>query len=151
MIALVTTIVAFVYPNVSKLYNNYKNQALYYDQTEDLFFLKAIYDANKKNIDKNWVSKNSIKKGNTSDDIFKSDRIKHAALEEYGFNHIYIYLCNYMDTYSSDDYNFNRYLKRVKKTTYDNKAYRLVGVFELEDGTTRYASIKIKLDSENGG
>ena len=35
---------AFVYPNVSKLNENYKNRTKYYDQTEDLFTLKAAYN-----------------------------------------------------------------------------------------------------------
>ena len=51
IIALVTTIMAFVYPNVSKLYENYKNRVKYYDQPEDLYALRAIYDANKDTID----------------------------------------------------------------------------------------------------
>ena len=45
VIALVTTVMAFVYPNVSKINENYNNRTKYYDQTEDLYALKAIYDA----------------------------------------------------------------------------------------------------------
>ena len=51
VIALVTTVMAFVYPNVTKLYENYKNRANYYDQTEDLYALKAVYEDNKGIID----------------------------------------------------------------------------------------------------
>ena len=42
MIALVTSIMAFVYPNVSKLYENYKDRVVYYDQTEDIYKLKYV-------------------------------------------------------------------------------------------------------------
>ena len=41
IIALVTIIMAYVYPNVAKLYENYENRAKYYDQTEDLFLLRT--------------------------------------------------------------------------------------------------------------
>ena len=47
VIALVTTVMAFVYPNVSKLNENYKNRTKYYDQTEDLYALEAVYDSMK--------------------------------------------------------------------------------------------------------
>ena len=43
IIALVTTVMAFVYPNVAKLYENYKNKASYYDQTQDIYTLKTVY------------------------------------------------------------------------------------------------------------
>ena len=42
VIALVTTVMAFVYPNVTKLYDNYVNRTKYYDQTEDLYTLKIL-------------------------------------------------------------------------------------------------------------
>ena len=42
MIALVTTVVAFLYPNVSKLYENYNNRVNYYDQVQDIYVLRAI-------------------------------------------------------------------------------------------------------------
>ena len=59
-----------------------------------------------------------------------------------------LYIMNYMSNPSSDNYNFNRYLKRLKKTTNDNSSYRLIGVFNV-GGKKRYASIKI--DNPNIG
>ena len=44
---------------------------------------------------------------------------------------------------SDNNYNFNRYLKRLKKTNFDNSAYRLIGVFDNKN-EKRYASIKIE-------
>ena len=70
MIALVTTIMAFVYPNVSKLYENYKNRVMYYDQTEDLYALRAYYELNKTTInDKTEVGENDCKKLVCSDNL----------------------------------------------------------------------------------
>ena len=42
VLALVTTVIAFVYPNVSKLYENYNTRIKYYDQTEDLGVLQEV-------------------------------------------------------------------------------------------------------------
>lgn len=42
MIALVTTVIAFLYPNVSKLYENYINRLTRYDQPQDIYVLRAI-------------------------------------------------------------------------------------------------------------
>ena len=47
VLALVTTFMAFVFPNVSKLYDNYKTRIKYYDQTEDIIFLSEVYKKNK--------------------------------------------------------------------------------------------------------
>ena len=60
-----------------------------------------------------------------------------------------VYIANYMATPQIDgNYNFNRYLRRMKKSTYDNTSYRLIGIFE-SDGNTRYASIKIDNPNPN--
>lgn len=160
MVALVTTVIAFVYPNVSKIYNNYKNQALYYDQTEDLYFLKQIYEINKDNsFSKSYCNKWHIVSGTnintiTTWDGFNNYKNNLDYINKYSFTSdfiedekyytdFYVYILDYMGTYSSDNYNFNKYLKRMKKTTNDPNAERLVGVFKISDGTTRYASIKI--------
>ena len=42
VLAVVTTAIAFVLPNVTKVYENYKNTTKYYDQTKDIYALKAI-------------------------------------------------------------------------------------------------------------
>lgn len=141
VIALVTTIMAFVYPNVTKLYENYKNRANYYDQTEDLYALKAVYEANKGIIDKKTegtsidCSENELggKYISVLDEISLSN--KPTILDK-------LYISSYMSNLSSDNYNFNKYLKRIKKTTYDSVSYRLIGIFNI-GSETRYASIKI--------
>ena len=53
-----------------------------------------------------------------------------------------------MTNLSSSNYNFNKYLKRMKKTTNDKPAYRLIGVFK-RGSETRYASIKVENPNEN--
>lgn len=167
MVALVTTVIAFVYPNVSKIYSNYKNQALYYDQTEDLYFLKQIYEINKdgsfsstancsnwhiasgKKINTNTTFdgfdnyKNVRKDGDYNGYMHRYSFIGNITKDGKYYTNFYVYILDYMGTYSSDNYNFNKYLKRMKKTTNDPNAERLVGVFKISDGTTRYASIKI--------
>lgn len=164
VIALVATVMAFVYPNVSKLYSNYKNRIKCYDRTEDLYVLKAIYDmmensdsekeytyienseAYKLNkfdvhitvcndVDNKCTpdSRGTIKITNKSE--ITSDEFKINGLEK-------LYIASYMTNLSDDNYNFNKYLKRLKKTTNDPSAYRLIG--EFKDGEERrYASIKI--------
>lgn len=158
VIALVTTVMAFVYPNVTKLYENYKNRVNYYDQTEDLYALKAVYEANKEIIYKYTIGADNCiiednkpedyteKVGkNISEPVEVTDSLnKPTILGE-------LYISSYMLNLSPKDnynYNFNKYLKRLKKTTYDGGAYRLIGIFEKKDGSgkiieTRYASIKI--------
>lgn len=44
VIALITTVMAYVFPNVSKIYENYKYKAKYYDQTQDIYTLRAVYN-----------------------------------------------------------------------------------------------------------
>ena len=149
VIALVTTVMAFVYPNVTKLYDNYVNRVKYYDQTEDLYTLKVLEKIKSDNInDKTTGTADGCSeltigakklyatavKLNTDDiyNITLKSNEKIGDIKE-------LYLVNYMSSPSSDNYNFNKYLKRIKKTTYDTASYRLIGVFE----NGRYASIKI--------
>ncbi len=134
MIALVTSIMAFVYPNVSKLYENYKDRAVYYDQTEDIYKLKYVYDylLNNKNINDYVESKDQLNKIDDIEEVLKDMNISN------------LYITGYMASISSDDYDFKRYISRLKKTTYDTSSYRLIGIFEYgENKITRYASIKI--------
>lgn len=162
VIALVTTVMAFVYPNVSKLNENYKNRTKYYDQTEDLYALKAIYDAMEHTESgKTYTENSEVYNLNKFDeyitDIYTPDsrgtkkivdddgnfiklNITRDAVKINGLKNLYI--ASYMADLSDDNYNFNKYLKRLKKTTNDPSAYRLIGIFE--DGEERrYASIKI--------
>lgn len=183
VIALVTTVMAFVYPNVTKLYDNYVNRTKYYDQTEDLYVLIAIRDYfDRKSDDGNMMLYELTDEGCSEIDnlkmffdvninIGKSGHFYKTGdngqtetlcdsgegsscvdvskdLEESGLKEVYI--TGYMASLSSNNYNFNRYLKRMKKTTYDSSSYRLIGVFEKKDSNdnnkvieVRYASIKI--------
>lgn len=135
MIALVTTVVAFLYPNVSKLYENYNNRVKYYDQVQDLYTLKAIEKYLNGNID----TDTSDLGDNKMNEI--NDYPKIGGIEK-------LYITKYMSTPTpledeyKNNYEFNKYLKRLKKTTNSPTAYRLIGVFE--DG--RFASIKILLE-----
>lgn len=147
IIALVTTIMAFVYPNVAKLYENYKNKASYYDQTQDIYTLKAVYryllddgEIDKQTKDNNdIVGCKTINYLQTIDDY--DDNVKIGDLSE-------LYITGYMEKPSSDKYEFNKYLNRMKKTTYDTASYRLIGVFKNNE-ETRYASIKIDNPNPN--
>ena len=53
-----------------------------------------------------------------------------------------LYITGYLSTPSSTDYNFNKYLNRLKKNTSDSSSYRLIGVFK-KGNSVRYASIKV--------
>ncbi len=59
-----------------------------------------------------------------------------------------LYVASYMANLSDSNYNFNKYLKRLRKSTNDPSAYRLIGIFE-ENNETRYASIKIDNPNPN--
>ena len=162
MIALVTSIMAFVYPNVSKLYENYKDRAVYYDQTEDIYKLKYVYDYLLNNdmlAEEYWDSSVEIFGIiNFSDDLLENSvNIKKDLFSDINLKKLYI--TKYMVDLTFDEnnselyeealngvdlYEFNRYIKRLKKTTYDTSSYRLIGIFEYgENKITRYASIKI--------
>lgn len=147
VIALVTTVMAFVYPNVTKLYENYKNRANYYDQTEDLYALKAVYEANKDTIDDKTIG---ISDGCSEHELggkYIRD-LDYISLSNKPTILGNLYISSYMSNLSSDNYNFNKYLKRLKKTNYDSAAYRLIGVF-VEGTEIRYASIKVDNPNPN--
>ena len=186
VVALVTTVMAFLYPNISNLYDNYNNRTKYYDQTEDLYALIAISDFLSDNDFLSSLTTSSAGvagcKEFTNDMNMIYERKETTSGFKGEFKNIYssqckvddcnsmisnfysyiprlkeLYLTEYMASPSSNNYNFNRYLKRMKKTTYDGGAYRLIGVFEATDKDengnnitiTRYASIKI--DNPNPG
>lgn len=134
MIALITTVMAFVYPNVAKLYENYKNKVSYYDQTEDIYTLKAISEYLLEEEMLNALTDNGCKEFDGMKEI-NNQKIKIGGLEK-------IYITGYIEKPSSNDYEFNKYLNRMKKTTYDTASYRLIGVFKKGE-ETRYASIKV--------
>ena len=168
VIALVTTVMAFVYPNVSKLNENYKNRTKYYDQTEDLYALKAIYDAMEHTESgKTYTENSEVYNLNKFDeyitDIYTPDsrgtkkivdddgnfiklNITRDAVKINGLKNLYI--ASYMANLSDSNYNFNTYLKRLRKSTNDPSAYRLIGIFK-KNNETRYASIKIDNPNPN--
>ena len=146
VIALVTTVMAFVYPNISKLNENFNNRTKYYDQTEDLLALKAFYKINTDEI--NDMTKGKSEdctkigeydfKDNDNDYILQEIEIKRPK----GMNLEKVYITNYMATPNHENYNFNKYLKRLKRTTNDTSSYRIIGVFK-DGNITRFASLKI--------
>ena len=140
MIALVTSVMAFVFPNISKLYINFENKVKYYDQPEDIYYLMAYYQANSLNINKRTI-------GNMKQEIGEK---KFKKLEEIVKDtNKTIYIADYMGNYNSEnDFNFNRYLKRLKKTTSDYSSYRIIGIFNDND-QERFASIKIENPNKN--
>lgn len=169
VIALVTTVMAFVYPNVSKLNENYNNRTKYYDQTEDLYALEAVYDSMKAtnsdvtNYKESGVQTNlnMFDRLITNPSIENSRGTKKLDLTEItdkdirlfgatGINGLSnLYVASYMENLSdSSNYNFNKYLKRLRKSTNDPSAYRLIGIFK-ENNETRYASIKIDNPNPN--
>lgn len=143
MIALVTSVMAFVFPNISKLYINFENKVKYYDQPEDIYYLMAYYKANAGGED--GIDKRT--RGETKHEIGEK---KFKNLEEIVKDtNKTIYIADYMGNYNSgDDFNFNRYLKRLKKTTSDYSSYRIIGIFN-DNGQERFASIKIENPNKN--
>lgn len=156
VLALVTTVVVFVSANVPNLYKNYKLQIESYDRTEDIYLLKAIYEANKSDIDNET-------KGNCDGKV--KEEIGQKKYEDTGTlpspsatklvslnlptgykNDSSFYLTGYLTTLSdTNDYNFNKYLKRIKKTSNFKADYRLIGVLKKGGSNeTTYASIRIE-------
>lgn len=137
MIALVTTVMAFVYPNITKLYENYVNKTRYYDQTQDIYTLRAVYEylTNTSNVINEKTVNGSKTITSLSDGIIDDDNVKIGGLHK-------LYILSYTEHPEADNYDFTRYLNRMKVKTYDAFSYRLVGVFK-ENDVTRYASIKI--------
>lgn len=157
MIALVTTVMAYVYPNVSKLYEEFKLQTKVYDQIQDIYSLKYIYEkefALYKVNPNNSQLFNETKFNCSGKNLPGQKKISNLINLNFASSYIDIYdpnkgqlknlyIVSYMKNgYSGTDYNFKKYLNRMKKTNNDPSAYRLIGVFS--DGSiTRYSSIKI--------
>lgn len=159
VIAIISSIMLYVFPNVSSIYQNYKYQAYYYDQIEDLYVLKAIGDY----INDDEVIRDSIMEharycsGNGQSvhpvyifyDVDNVDNINKVDITDEMKKIGYIgyldklYIANYLADLSDSNVNFNRYLNRIVKNNADYESYRLIGVFK-EDNETRYASIKLK-------
>ena len=166
VLALVTTVVVIVSANVPNLYKNYKLQIESYDRTEDIYLLKAIEKANAEEIKKatendcfgtNGVEgaklyndgplPTSVKSGSGVGYYFKTGDLNLPT----GYSSSKFYLTSYLVTPSvSGDYNFNKYLKRVRKTSNFQTDYRLIGKL-VNGGKTTYASIRIDNPNPNRG
>ena len=109
MIALVTSVMAFVFPNISKLYINFENKVKYYDQPEDIYYLMAYYKANSSYI--NEKTRGGIKNEIGAKKIVGLDKGEVEVSENKT-----IYIANYMGNYNSEnDFNFNRYKKNMAR------------------------------------
>ena len=144
VISLITTVMVFVFPNLSKLYDNFKNRAEIYDRVDDLYELKAIYDKYKDSANENSID-------SCSDDLETTSMFDSNGIELSDLYITDLYITKYMSNPSKDNnYNFNKYLHRMKKTSDDEEACRLIGVFKHDEKET-YASIKIYPLEEGGG
>lgn len=157
MIALITTVVAFVFPNVSKLYENFVNRTKYYDQTEDVFFLKAVgecLDVNyvqvTKKDDKNILMINNYNITEMGTDTMLKVSNDCTITPKYLGNggEVAIYVAKYMATpgvptgfAENEKYEFNKFLHRLKKTNNDTAAHRIIGRFKIGN-SYRFASVK---------
>lgn len=165
VLALVTTVVVFVSANVPNLYKNYKLQIESYDRTEDIYLLKAIEKANAEEIKKATESDCSDTteigaKLYNDGPLPTSERSRSGAGYYFktgdlnlpgGYDSSEFYLTSYLVTPSvSSDYNFNKYLKRVRKTSNFQTDYRLIGKL-VNGGKTTYASIRIDNPNPNRG
>ena len=158
VLALVTTVVVFVSANVPNLYKNYKLQIESYDRTEDIYLLKAIYEANKSAIDAETegtcysatMAGQKIYNPNgtgTINDVNYVDELTSLNIpSDYDSSSSSFYLTGYLTSLKDDsNYNFNKYLKRIKKTSNFKTDYRLIGVLKKSGSTeTTYASIRIE-------
>ena len=154
VISLVTLILAFVYPNLSKLYETFVLKTNYYDQVQDIQALKSIDFVFNSNIEAacyhledgeyKAIEKDKLVSLRSTISI---DGLNNMNLEE-------LYITNY-DTSSSDDiddYSFTRYLKRIRKNKLLPNACRLIGKFRDSDeyddidgsyvGEYRFASVE---------
>lgn len=157
VLALVTTVVVFVSANVPNLYKNYKLQIESYDRTEDIYLLKAIYEANKSTIDVATEDKckDTDPSGYKGQKKYKDTGTLSSDATNLDLSNLpsgyssssSFYLTGYLTSLSDSDYNFNKYLKRIKKTSNFKTDYRLIGVLKkVVDGSTEttYASIRIE-------
>ena len=156
VISLVTLILAFVYPNLSKLYDTFKLKTNYYDQIQDLQALKTLDYVYNRNIQTACEIFNSLDENNTIvlefNDAFTDDGLSFSYFSvnnEMKLSNLYISSYMIKNTTGSDDnikedYVLNAYIKRIRL----NKATgncRLIGKFKvMVDGVEeyRYASIE---------
>lgn len=154
VISLVTLILAFVYPNLSKLYETFVLKTNYYDQVQDIQALKSIDFVFNSNINSMCYKKeggeyiNKLGESQLEDlkGVISYNRIGNMNLEE-------LYIADY-DTKATGggDYGLARYLKRIRKNKLSPTSCRLIGKFKSSDdydeetgeyvGEYRYASVE---------
>lgn len=152
MITLVTVVMAYVYPNVSNLYGNFKNRTKYWDQPEDIYALKNIKNDSTCISDmKNATSDLSNNLSNNLSNKLSNDLTNCHGTAYFDKTYVTKYLSNPEFTGTSAEKSmeksFNEYLKKMKRTTNDPDAYRLIGV--IGDGTKPYRYVSIKVDAED--
>lgn len=160
VITLITIIMVSVYPNIASLYENYKYQAKIYDQTEDIYTLKAVDSILSKYDYYGSTTNNGCNNLINNYNVINDDIKSIFNMDDNNVKVSQIYLTNYMTTRFSGgsgdiDADLNRYISRLKKKNNDPSSYRLVGIFQDED-LIRYASIKVNTklynyNCNNGG
>ena len=156
VISLVTLILAFVYPNLSKLYDTFKLKTNYYDQIQDLQALKTLDYVYNGEIDS--ICNSFKESGNFDIKVLDFQE----AFKSYGNNFPYasvnnemklsnLYISSYMIKNTSgsvdnikEDYGLNAYIKRIRLNKVTGNC-RLIGKFKvMVDGVEeyRYASIE---------
>lgn len=156
VISLVTLVLAFVYPNLSKLYDTFKLKTNYYDQIQDLQALKTLDYVYNGMIEDACEIFNNLEENNKIvlefNDAFTDDGLSFSYFSvnnEMKLSNLYISSYMIKNTSESadnikEDYGLNAYIKRIRL----NKATgncRLIGKFKvMVDGEEeyRYASIE---------
>ena len=139
---------------------------LYYDQTKDLYYLRALYNYEGLRINKNIIddmTKGCPKNENpcslaeevgckSINNLSEVDETNLYLLNssEDNFSYIKFYITDYVAEPTSSDDEFNKYLHQLKKTSWDKDSYRLIGVFQEGTNPKRYASIKIYNPNDKG-
>ncbi len=147
VISLVATIMAYVYPNINAVYENYKYQATLYDQTEDVHLLNTIYQK-KKELFTEKTTKDEINIPKLDDDNPSSVDSKRITIDNIIIDW---FIIGYVDTKKIKvggkyDPDFNRYVSRLHRQIFDNTSNRLVARIIRKDHNTKkvtYTSIKI--------
>ena len=169
VITLVTSVLAFVYPSLAPIYETFNDQARFYDQPEDLYALRALYEANKDDINKKTKGCPNKVVVCTEEQYgcLYIDTLKNLTINnKLGFTSIdgstdenttgiELYIVDYVAEPTNTDKEFNKYLHNLKKTSWDKDSYRLIGKFKKNSSSSpntnpvRYASIKIYNPNSN--
>ncbi len=145
VISLVTLILAFVYPNLSKLYETFKLKTNYYDQTQDIQALKSIdfvYNSNINSVCYTLVGGEYKRKESLG--FNDASRIISIDIGNMNLEELYItpYEITSPDEAHKSDYGLTRYIKRIRKNKLAPSSCRLIGKFKDNSGEYRYASVE---------